>query len=208
MKGFRRLGVKSFSCDGRADLVSREMLEDMARSGCVKISFGVESGSPRILAINGKGITREQVCNAFQWGREAGIKILEATFIIGSHPDENPEDLQATRELIRKIKPDVLFCSVVVPYPGTQTYELLRNTNLHPGEENWADFRMFTSTPSWRTSHFSSEELVRARDAVLRSYYFSPWYVFRRLRSLGSWSETKYWLTVGLDYMRVTLRSR
>ena len=208
MQGFRQLGVESFSCDARVDLVSREMMEDMARSGCVKISFGVESGSPRILAMNGKGITREQVRDAFRWGREAGIRLLEATFIIGSHPDENPEDLRATKELIGTIKPDILFCSAVVPYPGTEISNLLRKDGLYAEQENWADFRMFTSIPSWRTTHFSGAALARARDEVLRSYYLSPSYAFRRLKSLDSWSEAKYWLHAGLDYLRITLRTR
>ena len=206
MKGFRRLGVESFSCDARVDLVSKEMLEEMAGSGCIKISFGVESGSPRILAMNGKGITREQVIDAFRWAREAGIQLLEATFIIGSHPDETPDDLEATRKLIREIRPDILFCSIVVPYPGTQMYRLLREQGLYPKEENWEDFRMFSGAPSWRTNHFSSEELVHQRDRVLRSYYFNPWYAVRRVRSLGSWAETKYWLRAAADYLRVNLR--
>ncbi len=205
MKGFRRLGVESFSCDARVDLVSEEMLREMANSGCVKISFGVESGSPRILAMNGKGITREQAVNAFKWGREAGIPLLEATFIVGSHPGETVEDLEATRELIREIRPDILFCSIVVPYPGTEMYRLLKEKGLYPEDENWEDFRMFAGAPRWRTVHFSGEELVRHRDRILRSYYFSPWYAVQRVRKLTSWTEMKYWLRAAMDYLRVTV---
>ncbi|HPO09670.1 MAG TPA: radical SAM protein [bacterium] len=208
MRGFRALGVPSFSCDARVDTVSRDMLEEMARSGCRKISFGVESGSPRILALNGKGITRDQVVQAFEWARKVGIELLEATFMIGSHPDETVEDVRLTQNLIREIRPDILFCSVAVPYPGTELRTLLQEAGCYPVEESWEHFGMFTNAPVWRTFHFSPEELVRTRDRVLRSYYFTPQYVLSRLGKLRSGSEAKYWICAGMDYLRATFRGR
>ncbi|HOE10011.1 MAG TPA: radical SAM protein [bacterium] len=208
MRGFRKLGVPSFSCDARVDTVSREMLAEMARSGCRKISFGVESGSPRILALNGKGILRDQVVRAFAWAREVGIELLEATFMIGSHPDETEEDLRQTQDLIREIRPDILFCSVAVPYPGTELRNLLQQADCYPSEEHWEHFAMFTNTPVWRTFHFSPEELVRARDRALRSYYLTPRYLLGRLGKLRSGTEAKYWIRAGMDYLRATFRGR
>ena len=51
-------------CDSRVDLVDRELLQTMRRGGCDIISFGIESGSQRILDSAKKGSTVEQAENA------------------------------------------------------------------------------------------------------------------------------------------------
>ena len=73
-----------------------------------KISFGVESGSPRVLELNKKGITIDHVRNAVKWSKESGLKNVETNFMIGSHPDETREDLKMTEKLIRELNPDII----------------------------------------------------------------------------------------------------
>ena len=51
LDGFRKLGLKSWSCDTRVDTVDEELIKAMVASGCKKISFGVESGSEKILKL-------------------------------------------------------------------------------------------------------------------------------------------------------------
>ena len=87
-------------------MMSRDMILEMVEAGCKKISFGVESGSPRIQKLNKKGITNQQVKNAVRWSKSAGLQCVETNFIIGSHPDETYDDLLLTKKLIKEIKPD------------------------------------------------------------------------------------------------------
>ncbi|MBC7130961.1 B12-binding domain-containing radical SAM protein, partial [Candidatus Bathyarchaeota archaeon] len=54
-----------WACDTRVDLVSKELLKEMKKAGCKTIWFGVESGSPRILEKLNKGVTIEQIKEAF-----------------------------------------------------------------------------------------------------------------------------------------------
>ncbi|MBN1355031.1 B12-binding domain-containing radical SAM protein [bacterium] len=54
-----RMPVK-WKCFGRINLTTREMMEEMTRSGCVELRFGVESGSERILKRTRKGFTPGQ----------------------------------------------------------------------------------------------------------------------------------------------------
>ena len=123
LEGFKKLGVKSWSCDARADLVTRDMIFEMVDAGCKKISFGVESGSPRIQKLNKKSISTEHALNAVRWSKDAKLEYVETNFIIGSHPDETLEDLIMTQKLIKQLNPDILFLSVIVPYPGTEIYK-------------------------------------------------------------------------------------
>src|SRR3989338_4224771 len=46
-----------WGCLTRVDCVAKEMLQRMVDSGCIRVSFGVETGSSRIMAMNGKAVT-------------------------------------------------------------------------------------------------------------------------------------------------------
>jgi len=112
-------------CSSRVDTVNPKLLAVMKRCGCKVISFGVESGSQRILDFYNKGITPSQVQDAFRWCRQAGIDAT-ANVILGA-PDETKEDLQATYDLLKRIKPSdvyVYFCSAL---PETKMYWAIRD---------------------------------------------------------------------------------
>ena len=55
-----------WGCSSRIDLVDRDLLQTMRRSGCSTIYYGVESGSQRILDYIRKGITLAQINRAFR----------------------------------------------------------------------------------------------------------------------------------------------
>ena len=53
--------------------------------------------------LGGANITVEQVINAIKWSREAGIKNIEADFILGVHPDETME-IWNKEEVLKEVK--------------------------------------------------------------------------------------------------------
>ncbi len=116
-----RDGLKSsnlklkWHCATRVDTVSRNKLKVMAQSGCHCISYGVESGSQRILNFYRKGTTPAQAVSAFRWSREFGIEAT-AMLMIGC-PMEKEDDLEATYALLKKLKPDdiVVYFSTAIP---------------------------------------------------------------------------------------------
>jgi len=206
LKGFKELGVNSWSCDARVDFVTKEILDEMVQAGCKKISFGVESGSPKIQKLNKKGITNDHVINAVNWARAAGLKCVETNFIIGSHPDETREDLMMSQALIKKINPDILFLSVIVPYPGTELFDIMNARGLIFSRD-WNDYVFFGSVPKWRTNHFSPHDLVALQKKILRNYYLRPGYIIHNLIKISNLSDLKYWINSGFDFVRYNLKS-
>ena len=61
----RKINVK-WRCSGRVNPISKEMIYWMEKAGCIMISFGVETGSQRLLDQIGKNQTVDQVVNAFK----------------------------------------------------------------------------------------------------------------------------------------------
>ncbi len=102
-------------CNSRVDTVTREKVRNMAESGCHCISFGVESGSQKILDFYKKGTTPEQAVDAFNWCHEFGVEAT-ANLMIG-FPLETEEDLRLTYELLKKLRPDdiIVYFSTAIP---------------------------------------------------------------------------------------------
>lgn len=188
-RGLRELGV-SWDCDSRVNNVDDALLVEMAAAGCVKIAFGVESGSPRILEAVRKKITLPEIDAAFAGARRAGM--LTAAFVmIGAHPSETPEEVEATFRLMLRIRPDFVMVYLAVPYPGTDLYAMMRDEGLI-AQEDWDEFDIVRGEPVWRTHHFSPAQLVALQRSMYRRIYLRPGFIWRKLTMLKSTDDVRY----------------
>jgi len=200
-EAFQRNGIRSWSCDTRANAVSKELLDAMKKSHCLKVAFGVESGSQRIIDRTGKKITIEQVEQAVRWAKESGIKQIEGNFIIGADPCETPEEVDMTRKLICSLPWTFVSVSIIVPYPGTRVYQTMKEKGMLHEDYVWQDFVMLGKPPKWHTEHFSADDLVRLQRELTRKFYLRPRFIARQLASIRSWPELRYWLWAGTSYL-------
>ncbi len=130
----RRNAAHPYECLSRVDLIDREILEGMKKSGCFRIWYGAESGSQKVLDSMTKGTTVEQVRTAARMTKEAGIQA--GFFILLGYPDENTADIRSTINLLKETKPDVFGTSVAFPMKGTAFYERVENFVIK--DENWS----------------------------------------------------------------------
>lgn len=199
---FMRRKRVTFDCCTRVNSVDRQRLELMKASGCRKISFGVESGSPRVLKLLKKQITAEEAVAAFDLCRKVGMRMTEATFMIGTHPSETLEDIEMTRKLIDRLRPDLLACAVTIPYPGTEINRLLKEEGMLK-EESWEYFSVFFSDPPWEVCQVPMDRLKELLKEITSQYYFSPRYILSSLSKIRSLGELKYWMGVALSFVKV-----
>ena len=94
-----------WSAQARADCVTPDLLGRMARAGCWKVFYGVESLVQKNLDTLHKGETVDQIFQAIAWTRKAGIE-TEASFIFGI-PGETFQDGLETIRLAKKLDPDL-----------------------------------------------------------------------------------------------------
>ncbi len=199
----------SWNCNARVNTVDFEILKMMKDSGCKKISFGVESGSPRILKLIKKGITLEQVRAAFAASKKAGIRYTEGTFILGSHPSETEDDVKQTISLIFELMPDFAALSIICPFPGTEVYRLMEEKNLLDENLDWSKFTFINNTPPFRRlENLTAEQLVAAQRKFLKQYYSSPKYLFSQMVKLRSFSEVKYFMNLGKQLVKEFFMSK
>ncbi|MHB8066516.1 MAG: B12-binding domain-containing radical SAM protein [Desulfobaccales bacterium] len=185
----------------RLDLVDEELLNLMARAGCQRLSFGVESGSARVLESMRKAIQLDRAEKVFSWCRQAGIVTL-ADFMLGNL-NEELEDIQKTFDLVKKLDPDYVQFSICSPYPDTPLYALGRSRGLIP-RDVWLDFakdplKEFAS-PVW-TENFSEEELRRLIRQAYRAFYLRPKFIWKEFTKINSLSQLKLLSRTALQFL-------
>ena len=128
----------SWSCQLRVDFVTEDLLRVLKSTGCRVVSYGIESGSQRILDLDEKRIRIEQVERAFALHRKMGLPAI-ALVIIG-HPHERPEDLEATYRLLRRIRPVYSSVQFMAPFPGTRLHDEVAERTGTIVSRHWLDY--------------------------------------------------------------------
>ena len=172
--GLKNLGL-TWDCQTKVSFVDEQMIGLMKECGCLKIAYGVESGSQKILELMNKNITVDQVKKAFSLTHKAGI-VACAFFILGSHPEETKDDIEMTHKLIKEIKPDVFQLGIICPYPGTRIYDIMQEYGMIK-QINWKEFNFMHADIRWSTKHVSAEELVNYQKKIYKSYLLSPHFI-------------------------------
>ena len=157
--------------NSRVDCVDLEMLKEMKSAGWWMVSYGVESGDNRVLALNKKEATVEQARQAIRWTKEAGIKVW--TYMMIGMLGDNEESMNKTIDLACELDADICNFSVSAPYPKTEFGDIaeekgwIKDTNWNAFDQNYS---AQVDQPG------CSRDLVRQYQ---RKAYFS-WYLSHR----------------------------
>ena len=100
--------------------MDEETLMLFKRIGIFHLSFGIESGSQKILDLMNKGITVDQIKQGLSLAKSRGFKCR--VYLIAGYPGESEETIDETIALITEVKPDDISIYPLIPYPGTPLY--------------------------------------------------------------------------------------
>jgi radical SAM superfamily enzyme YgiQ (UPF0313 family) len=127
----------SWYCSIRVDAVDKDLLGLMKKAGMVFTTFGIESGSERIVNdVIGKSITIQKGRQVSEWCNELGIK--RRIFFMLSFPEETREEFETTLSLIRELGGDTTL-SVLRVYPGTNIESIAKTKGILPEDFSWTD---------------------------------------------------------------------
>lgn len=152
----------------RVDCIDAERLAAMRQAGCIRISYGVESGSERIRWFLNKKISRPQIETAFELTTRHGI-MARAYFIYGSR-GENDDTIQATLDLMQTIRPLSAIFYILDLFPGTALYEkCIRQKGL--SDDIW--LKKIEDIMYFETDANLSKERILAFGERLRSAFYA-----------------------------------
>lgn len=140
-----------WTCDTRVDCLDEERLYWMRKAGCIYMSFGVESGSERILKQLDKKTDMAKVRESTALARKFGI--LVRFYMMLNLPHETEQDRQASIDIIEECGPHYSSLSVLGILPGTDIFTQYCEENNQDDNiwfEDQRDFIPYTEDMSWR----------------------------------------------------------
>ena len=121
----RGINEAEFRCSNglRADRVDRDQLKRMREVGFNYIAFGVDGGNNKMLKINKKGETIEEIEHAIKNACDLGFSVK--LFCVIGMPQETKKDIEDSLAIIQKYPIQRVYLNNPIPYPGTELYELI-----------------------------------------------------------------------------------
>lgn len=174
-----------WSCQLRVK-ISEETLRAMKNSGCEVVSFGVESGSQKVLNKVQKGITISMIEETFKIARRVGLR-TKSYFIVGL-PGEEWDDLEQSVALAKRINPDYLWLSFFTPVPGAKLFD---DYGDEYKEGSWDGLLYFYN---------KDPELNKKYKHFLKSFYIRPEYFAGFMRRFSVY-EAKYLYDIGKTFL-------
>ncbi len=153
-------------CESRVDTMDYEMLRWMLKAGCVKIAYGLESGSPRMLTTMKKGVKPEKIIAGARLNRELGMNFK--FFILYGFPEERAEDHRITEDIIRQTRPDSMWVGLIQPIPGTEFYDQVQPELLVDVSE--VEFNYWHAVEAFKHPVWSHEELHAEREKLFAAH--------------------------------------
>lgn len=125
----------TWGCSGRVNLMTEELIAEMADAGCILIGYGIESGSQQILDYINKKVTVEQAKNAILLTKKY-MGWADCSFMIG-YPKETSETIRETINFCKEVdlSPEVIF--FLTAYPGTELYKMALKQGRIKDEEEY-----------------------------------------------------------------------
>jgi anaerobic magnesium-protoporphyrin IX monomethyl ester cyclase len=122
----------------RVDNANLEMFKLAKQAGCKQITFGIETGSQRMLDVMNKRTTVEQNIQAIELCHEVGIQVT-SSFMIGN-PTETVEDVRMTQRFIKEHPIDSAGVNITTPFLGTKMWEWGKEQGLISENPDWSKF--------------------------------------------------------------------
>lgn len=161
-KVLKKSGLKWF-CQGRINVMTREILGAMKEAGCESVGYGVEAYTQRILDSMRKEVSVKDIVPVIKMSREAGIE--PRVQYMYALPGEDENSIKDTMRFFEEA--DLPYESVaVITFPGTKLYEDVRNRKLIPDEEKYLlglDDGYTKDLPQVNLTGFSDKELVSGK---------------------------------------------
>ena len=104
--------------EANPDSVTPASLDELRDGGFTRISFGVQSAVPHVLATLDRTHDPERVPEAVQWARDAGFEQVSVDLIYGT-PGESVDDWQASLDHALGLEPDHVSAYALIVEEGT-----------------------------------------------------------------------------------------
>lgn len=170
----------SWSCLSRIDTLSQVMIEAMAKSGCKRIYFGIESGSQRMLDVYSKNYDIKKAHQIIDLCKKYNIETVG--FFMTGLPVETDEDFEHTLRFIKQSSLTLVGIGQITLYPGTDLFETFKDQlefKLFPYSNKFKDPSVYSTFEKRRKKFNSTFYLSSKMLNVIKIGLLSPTHIFK-----------------------------
>ena len=192
-----RIGIApgaEVTLEANPDTVTREGLAQLADAGFTRVSFGMQSAVPEILATLDRTHTPERVPLVVQWAKEAGLS-TSVDLIYGT-PGESLADWETSLRAALSYETDHISAYALVVEEGTKMGAQVARGELptpDPDDEaakyELADALLGEAGYAW----YEISNFARATDADAASGHPSTFYAHASAHNLAYWRDWDWW---------------
>jgi|TARA_Y100000294_G_scaffold150801_1_gene148264 magnesium-protoporphyrin IX monomethyl ester (oxidative) cyclase len=183
----RKLDIKWCTPNGvMVRTLDQEVVGLMNKSGCWKLTLGIESGSPETQKFIGKKIDADQCRKIIEFCNKIGMW-THATFIIG-FPYETLDSINQTINFAINSELDLANFYVATPYPATKLHEIYVKEKLLESDSDTSYLSI--NLPGTDTKYFSKKELKQMQSTAYSKFissrmkrFLNPMRIEKKLRS-------------------------
>jgi radical SAM superfamily enzyme YgiQ (UPF0313 family) len=199
-----------WSAQTRAEIVDDQILAHMKRAGGQHVAVGVEVGNPQIRRLIRKENTVDDVRRCAKLIRKH--KLYMVAFCMLGLPWEGRGEIEDTVNLIKEIKPYIVYPYMPTPAAGTELAKLILEKNPQ-GLKEYRD-RAHIDTGCGFTQRMGAQERKEAiewalrefvkinRKNLLRDILNRPGFYLALAGDMGLWRNPKFFLQYLKEYMQ------
>ncbi len=168
--------------EANPDSVTPQSLAALRSAGFTRVSFGMQSAVPHVLATLDRTHTPGRVADAVRWARAAGFEQVSLDLIYGT-PGESPADWRTSLDAALQLAPDHVSAYALIVEEGTRLAGRIRRGELPmPDDDRLAD------------DYLMADEVLAA--GGFGWYEVSNWATGPEARcqhNLGYWRSDDWW---------------
>jgi radical SAM superfamily enzyme YgiQ (UPF0313 family) len=165
--------------------LDEELLSLMKHAGCVRVCFGIESGSNKILKLLKKNFTTEDVRKAVLMAHKAGLEI-DGMFMIGL-PEETEETIKQTIDFAIELNLRYAIFNIFVPYPGCELWDILKKQEKI-SFKSWSEFTSYPTysggEPVYVPEGLTKKKLMKLQTEAMKRFYLRPGFILHELKNI------------------------
>ena len=120
--------------EANPDSVTPQSLQLLADAGFTRVSFGMQSAVPHVLAVLDRTHTPSRVPQAVQWARDAGLHV--SVDLIYGTPGESMADWKTSLEEALSYEPDHISAYALIIEEGTKLAARMRRGEVPPIDDD------------------------------------------------------------------------
>jgi len=167
----------SFPNGLRGDLIDEETLRKLKAAGTYRITYAVETASPRLQKWVKKNLNLDKLKQVIE--KTDALEIMADGFFMVGFPGETREEIEMTLDYALNSRMHSANFWFVTPFPGTELHKQAVEMGLDVPD--LAEGLLY-SDPRTDLSEVSAGELKKMVQRTVRRFYLNPWRLWRILK--------------------------